>query len=123
MLITVMSISFLYLIVFGNSSFIVEVLSGAENEQAVKILRLLSFSVIISAVNLFLGGNRLLPFGYKKYYVLNTIYTCIFYFMGFALLYFFDFIELYTVCYLYLFTEFFMLIINVHTNKKLNLLF
>ena len=38
MLITVMSISFLYLIVFGNSSFIVEVLSGVENEPAVKIL-------------------------------------------------------------------------------------
>jgi PST family polysaccharide transporter len=123
MFITVMSISVLYLLVFVNSSWIVEALSGVENEQAVKILRLLSFSVIISAVNLFLGGNRLLPFGYKKYYVLNTIYSCFFYFLGFGLLFSFGLIDLYTVCYIYLATECFMLILNLYKNKKLNLLF
>jgi PST family polysaccharide transporter len=123
MFITVISISVLYLLVFVNSRWIVEALSGMENEQAVKILRLLSFSVIISAVNLFLGGNRLLPFGYKKYYVLNTIYSCLFYFAGFAFLWSFGLIDLHKVCYMYLGTECFMLILNLYNNKKFNLIF
>ena len=122
MLMAVISISILYVLVYGSSSWIVEVLSGYKNKVAVDILRLLSFSVIISAVNLFLGSNRLLPFGYKKYYVQNTIYSCFFYFFGFGLLWFFEFIDLFTVCYMYLLTEFFMLTLNIYRNNKFNLL-
>jgi O-antigen/teichoic acid export membrane protein len=123
MLLTTVSISILYVLVYFGAISIVEILSGAENEQAVIVLRILSFSVIISAVNLFLGGNRLLPFGYKKYYVRNAVLNSIFYIIGFFILFFFSLINIYTLAYLYLLSELFVLGLNIYKCYVFNLLF
>lgn len=123
MLLTTISISLTYIILYFNSNWIVKVLSGSFNTQAVDILRILSFSVIISALNLFLGSNRLVPFGYKKAFVLNAFFNSVFFILGFGFLWLFSFITLYTLSYLYLAAELFVLGLNLHKSFKFKLFF
>jgi len=122
MFITVSLISFLYMFLYFNSERIVLLLSGEENIQAVQILRILSFSAIISCFNLFLGGNRLVPFGYKKLYVKNAILNVLFFISGFIFLWVFSLINIYSLSYLYLMSEIFVFALNFYKCHTINLL-
>lgn len=113
----------LYLIVFVFSDQIVFLLSGLHNKTAVDIVRILSFSAVLIVFNFFLGSNRLVPFGYKKKFVVSQIINCSFFLLGCLFLYLTHFMHLYYISFLYVFTELFMLILNVIINYKLGLLF
>lgn len=122
MLLTVGCVTGIYVVLFFGADTIVRLMSGTENTQAVDVMRILAFSTIISATNLFLGGNRLVPFGYQRVYMLNAIINCTFFLLGYAVLILSHAITIYSVSYLYLATEICVLILNLYRCHKYKLL-
>ena len=63
-----------YICVFIGSDWIVYLFTGEYMEEASIIMRLLGVSAILVSFNGFLGGNRLVPFGYSSVYMLSLIH-------------------------------------------------
>ncbi len=78
-----------YILLFILSPWIVEVFTGTELPMATSIMRILGISVIFSSLNLFMGGNRLVPFGYSQIYMRVMMQNCLSYFIGLVLLQYF----------------------------------
>lgn len=98
-------VTVVYLILFCLSPWIVKVFTGLELSMATNIMRILGISIVISSFNVFLGGNRLIPFGYSKVYMRVMVQNCIFYFIGLAFLYLLGIINVYTISALSIMVE------------------
>lgn len=51
---------------------------GQYMEETSVIIRLLGISVILVSFNSFMGGNRLVPFGYSAIYMRVMVNNCLF---------------------------------------------
>lgn len=95
---------------------------GKVYESGIIVAIIMSFTLFISGINLFLGGCRLIPWGYSRQYSKVAISNSIFFICLVVLLYLFDFISLYSIVMLNLTTELFGLLFLYIYNKKLNLI-
>lgn len=108
---------------FLLSPFIMNYMLGQVFRSGIWIIVIMSGSTIVSGLNLFLGGCRLLPFGYSKYYSKIAVSNS-FFFMGVVLLLLLlNHISLYTIALSNLLTELFALYLLYKRNQKLGLLY
>ncbi|WP_163400494.1 oligosaccharide flippase family protein [Flavobacterium fluviatile] len=119
---TLVFISFVYIVVFVLADFIVVLLSGTHNLATVDVVRILAFSSIPVVFNYFLGTHRLIPFGYKKTYLINTIISSCFFLLGAFGIIGFDIISIHAIAYLDLLTEIVVCLVNLYSCYRLKLL-
>lgn len=115
-------VTVVYLILFCLSPWIVKVFTGLELQMATDVMRILGISVIFSSLNLFMGGNRLVPFGYSKVYMRVMVQNCISYFVGLAALYLFGIINVYTISALSIMVEIVCCVSLYRENRRIGLL-
>lgn len=111
-----------YLALYFSSKWIVLLFMHIEMPLAVSVIRILGLSVIFVTLSIFLGSNRLIPFGYNKEFMVAAVYNSIAYLIIIGLLFIFNFINIYTLSFTYVFIEVFAFIYLFFTCKKLNLL-
>ena len=107
---------------FLFTSLIVKLFTGENNVDAIAIVRILGLSGIFAAGNYFLGGNRLIPLGYKNEYMKVMILNCIFYFFLLIILYIGDYLNLYSISVVTIVVEIFNTLSLIRWNKKLKIL-
>ena len=86
-----------YIIMFMCSKWIVHLFTGEYISEAVTVMRILGLSAILVAFNSFMGGNRLVPFGYSKVYMRVMMQNCIFFLVGMFVLWIGGWINMYSV--------------------------
>lgn len=111
-----------YFVLFLLTPFIVEIFTGEIYAETVTIVRILGLSGILASANYFLGGNRLIPLGYKKEYMQVMILNSIFYFLVLSFLYLGNMLNIYTISIATITVEFFNLLSLIKYNKRLNIL-
>lgn len=79
-------VSLAYVVLFVYSGWIVYLFTGEYIEVASLIIRLLGVSAILVSFNNFLGGNRLIPFGYSSVYMRVMVANCLFFLASTGLL-------------------------------------
>lgn len=122
MLLVVSLVALIYLIIFFTSGQVVLFFTGQELPVAKSIIRILGLSAIFIGFNVFLGGNRLIPFGFNKQYMFITVANSGVYLLCIASLFLFDIINIYTITITFVFVEAFCFALLSLTNKKLKLL-
>lgn len=115
-------VSVVYLFLFFGSKWIVYLFTGHYIDEVVSVIRILGLSAIFVSFNYFLGGNRLVPFGYSSTYMKVMIGNCLFFLLGVSLLWITGAINIYTITVMAVLVEFFCLISLYRINKKLKLL-
>lgn len=111
-----------YICVFIGSEWIVYLFTGEYMEEASTIMRLLGVSAILVSFNGFLGGNRLVPFGYSSVYMKTMVGNCLFFLAGTGLLLLTHTINMYTVTVMAVAVEVFCFVSLVYRNWRLGLL-
>lgn len=112
-----------YICVFIGSDWIVYLFTGEYMKEASTIMRLLGVSAILVSFNGFLGGNRLVPFGYSSVYMKVMVGNCLFFLTGTGLLLLTHAINMYTVTVMVVAVEVFCFVSLLFMNKKLGLLY
>lgn len=107
-----------YVVIFICSKWIVLIFTGNYLEEAVIIIRILGLSAILVSFNAFLGGNRLVPFGYTKAYMRIMVQNCLFFLFALSGLVLFDIINIYTISAVAVLVEVFCFISLFFINKK-----
>lgn len=95
---------------------------GEYIEVASLIIRLLGLSAILVSFNNFLGGNRLIPFGYSSVYMRAMVANCLFFLASTGLLWMTENINIYTVTVMAVAVEGFCLVTLLYKDWHLNLL-
>ncbi len=111
-----------YICVFIGSDWIVYLFTGEYMEEASIIMRLLGVSAILVSFNGFLGGNRLVPFGYSSVYMKTMVGNCLFFLAGTGLLLLTHTINMYTVTVMAVAVEGFCFVSLIYRNWRLGLL-
>ena len=111
-----------YICVFIGSDWIVYLFTGEYMEEASIIMRLLGESAILVSFNGFLGGNRLVPFGYSSVYMKTMVGNCLFFLAGTGLLLLTHTINMYTVTVMAVAVEVFCFVSLIYRNWRLGLL-
>lgn len=111
-----------YICVFIGSDWIVYLFTGEYMEEASTIMRLLGVSAILVSFNGFLGGNRLVPFGYSSVYMKTMVGNCLFFLAGTGLLLLTHTINMYTVTVMAVAVEVFCFVSLIYRNWRLGLL-
>lgn len=119
---TLIGVFVLYIFLFIFADKIVLFFIHNHNAQAVDIIRLYGLSMFFLGINMFLGGLRLIPFGYNKQYMYVMMANGFFYFFVISILYLLNLITLYTITFAYVLTELFCTLYLTYINKKLKLL-
>lgn len=122
MLLVVSLVMLIYLIIFFTSGPIVHFFTGQEIPMANTIIRILGLSAIFIAFNIFLGSNRLIPFGLNKQYLFMTVANSGFYLLIIGSLFICNFINIYSITVTYVIVEIFCFILLWYINQKANLL-
>jgi PST family polysaccharide transporter len=122
MLIAAGSATSVYICVFIGSKWIVLFFMGKYILQAVDIVRIMSFSSVIIAFNLFLLRCRLIPFGYDRLYMKILLVNTAFFLLCIAGLWLFNILNLYTVSMTLVTVELCCFCLAIYNNNKLNLL-
>lgn len=105
------------------SPSIMKYMLGYIDYNGIVVLLIMSCSFIISGINIFLGGCRLLPWGYTKLYTKISFINCSFFLLLCISLFFFKVFSMYTITFLNLITEICSFILLVKYNKRLGLLY
>ncbi len=121
--VTLLGVFFLYVFLFLFSDKIVYFFIHEQNHTAVNIIMIYGISMFFLALNIFLGGLRLVPFGHNKNYMWIMLANGITYIILVSILYFLNIISLYTVTIAYVLVEVFCSLYLLIINKKLNLLY
>ena len=111
-----------YICMFFGSDWIVYLFTGEYMEEASIIMRLLGVSAILVSFNGFLGGNRLVPFGYSSVYMKTMVGNCLFFLAGTGLLLLTHTINMYTVTVMAVAVEVFCFVSLIYRNWRLGLL-
>lgn len=111
-----------YIVLFLFTPLMVKLFIGENNLDAIVIVRILGLSGIFAAGNYFLGGNRLIPLGYKNEYMKVMVLNCLFYFFLLVILYLGDFLNLYSISVVTIAVEIFNTLSLIRWNKRLNIL-
>ena len=115
-------VSLAYVVLFVYSGWIVYLFTGEYIEVASLIIRLLGVSAILVSFNNFLGGNRLIPFGYSSVYMRVMVANCLFFLASTGLLWMTENINIYTVTVMTVAVEGFCLVTLLYKDWRLNLL-
>ena len=110
-----------YIIMFVCSKWIVYLFTGEYISEAVTVMRILGVSAILVVFNSFMGGNRLVPFGYSTVYMQVMIGNCIFFLAGMCVLFVIVEINLFNISVLVVLVQILGLLLLLYENKKLNL--
>ena len=110
-----------YIIMFVCSKWIVYLFTGEYISEAVTVMRILGLSAILVAFNSFMGGNRLVPFGYSKVYMRVMMQNCIFFLVGMFVLWIEGWINMYSVAGMGVLVEIVCLITLICTGFKLKI--
>lgn len=119
---TLAGVFILYSLLFLFSDQIVYFFLHMPNHVAVNVIRIYGLSMFFLTINMFLGGLRLIPFGYNKQYMLVMMANGIFYVLIIAGLYFFEYTTLYFITLAYVATEIFCTLYLLKINRKVNLI-
>jgi PST family polysaccharide transporter len=111
-----------YVALFAGSEWIVRFFSGEYIKESSVIMRLLGVSAIFVSFNVFMGGNRLVPFGYSSVYMRVMVSNCLFFLAGIGLLWVIENINMYTVTVMAVAVEVFCFISLIYRNKRFGLL-
>lgn len=111
-----------YICLFIGSDWIVYLFTGEYMEEASTIMRLLGISAILVSFNAFMGGNRLVPFGYSSVYMKTMVGNCLFFLAGTGLLLLTHTINMYTVTVMAVAVEVFCFVSLIYRNWRLGLL-
>ena len=111
-----------YVCMFIGSDWIVYLFTGEYMEEASCIMRLLGVSALLVSFNFFMGGNRLVPFGYSSVYMKVMVGNCLFFLAGTGLLLLIENINMYTVTVMAVAVEAFCFVSLVYRNWRLGLL-
>ncbi len=111
-----------YLAVFLASKWIVYLISGEYIFEAIIIIRILGISAVIVSFNSFMGGNRLVPFGYSKIYMRVMAQNCMFFLIGIFILWIGCWINIYNISILSVLVELFCFVNLYSLEKKMKLL-
>ena len=122
MLLVVGTVLLAYICVFIGSDWIVYFFTGVYMEEASIIMRLLGVSTILVSFNAFMGGNRLVPFGYSSVYMKTMVGNCLFFLAGTGLLLLTHTINMYTVTVMAVAVEVFCFVSLIYRNWRLGLL-
>ncbi|WP_304343806.1 oligosaccharide flippase family protein [Chryseobacterium koreense] len=112
----------LYLLLFLFSDHIVYFFLHSHNSLAVNVIRIYGVSMFFLTIGIFLGGLRLIPFGYNKQYMLVMMANGIFYSLIISVLYFFKYTTLYSITMAYVLAEVFCVLYLLKINRKLHLI-
>ena len=85
-------------------------------------MRLLGISAILTSINGFFGGNRLVPLGYSFVYMRVMVGNCLFFLTAIGLLWLTESITMYTVTVMVVGVEVFCFVSLVYRNWQLGLL-
>ena len=110
-----------YISMFFGSDWLVYLLAGEHIEEASVIMRLLGISAILTSINGFLGGNRLVPSGYSSVYMRVMVGNCLFFLTAMGLLWLTGSITMYTVTVMAVGVEVFCFVSLVYRNWRLGL--
>ena len=105
------------------SPSIMKYMLGYIDYNGIVVLLIMSCSFIISGINIFLGGCRLLPWGYTKLYTKISFINCSFFLILCISLFIFKVFSMYTITFLNLITEICSFILLIKYNKRLGLLY
>lgn len=122
MLLVVSLVSLCYVILYFIAPWVVEFFIGYMSQEAVWIIRILGISVILSACNIYLGGNRLVPFGHKTAYMRVMVGNSICYVLVVGILYTLNIITLNSVAFLVVFVELVCFCALLYENNRLSIL-
>lgn len=122
LMITLIGVLFIYIGLVVFSDYIVNFFIHTSNRTAVDIIRIYGISMFFLTINMFLGGLRLIPFGFNKHYMYAMSANGIFYIFLISLFYLLDFISLYTITLIYVMAEAFCSFYLLFINKKLKLI-
>lgn len=115
-------ITVIYVCLFFTSSWLVVFFTGTKIPIAVDIVRILGLSLILLSFSMFLGGCRLIPFGFNKEYMFAMVSNSAMYIILIGILWAFHSIGIYTITITAVTVEAFGCILLYFINKKLNLL-
>lgn len=115
-------VTLIYAVLFVCSDWIVCLFTGKYMMEASVIMRLLGISAIFVSFNGFLGGNRLVPFGYSAIYMRVMISNCLFFLVGMGLLWVIENINMYTLTMMAVVVEVFCFLSLIYRNWRLGLL-
>ena len=111
-----------YMFVFIASRQIVYLFTGAYVNDAIVVIRILGVSAIIISFNCFLGGNRLVPFGFSSMYMKIMICNCLFFLLILLILLLANMINVYTVSLMVVIVEVFCFIVLLIKNRYIGLI-
>lgn len=111
-----------YMFVFIASRQIVYLFTGAYVNDAIVVIRILGVSAIIISFNCFLGGNRLVPFGFSSMYMKIMICNCLFFLLILLILLLANMINVYTVSLMVAIVEVFCFIVLLIKNRYIGLI-
>ena len=111
-----------YMFVFIASRQIVYLFTGAYVNDAIVVIRILGVSAIIISFNCFLGGNRLVPFGFSSMYMKILICNCLFFLLILLILLLANMINVYTVSLMVVIVEVFCFIVLLIKNRYIGLI-
>lgn len=112
----------IYFILFFTSDWIVLYFIGTKNLLAINVVKILGLSLIFMSFGMFLGGLRLIPFGFNKEYMFVMVANGVFYLIIMAALWIFNSINIYSITIAYVIVEAFSAIFLYFINRRLKLL-
>ena len=110
------------MIFYYNSSYIIKYFTLTNVSEVKSISIIYSLSIILISISYYLGGNRLLPFGFNLKYSKVMFFNFLIYTILFLILYFSNFISLFSITLIYLITELFCCIYLFIMVKNMKLL-
>ena len=111
-----------YIIMFICSKWIVCLFMGEYISEAVTVMRILGISAVIVSFNAFMGGNRLVPFGYSKSYMQVMVRNCMFFLIGIFVLWIESLMNIYNVSVMSVLVELFCFVNLFFLSKKVKIL-
>ena len=115
-------VTVIYLALFFTTGWVVLFFTGSKIPMAITVVRILGISLMFLSFSMFLGGCRLIPFGFNKEYMIAMIANSLVFIFFFVMLWLFNIINIYTITSSYVFVEIFSFTFLYFINKKLGLL-
>lgn len=112
----------IYVAIFLISKWVVIFFIGKQIYEAEITTRILAFAAVFATLNVYLGGNRMIPLGYEKLYSKISMFACLFFLSYLFLIYHFNAISYLSIALNILITEFVVCLTCLYFDCKLKIL-
>lgn len=113
---------FIYLVLFVLAKYIVLFFLGNEIYEAVLVIRILSLSAIFASMNVYLGGNRMIPLGYEFLYSKISLLGLFAFMFYFFIIWVFNLINYLSISFNLVWVEICVFVLLLYYDKKKNIL-